>query len=122
MSDGSSVSQSAVAPPTSPTSSAAPVGISSPDEVMEQLLHHQLEELESSHRHDDVTQDDTGDITMHMYGHIGSSLSSVDSLTPADGVQGKKEEEEVGSDEPVESKETEPVPPLKGKVINLLLV
>ena len=122
MSDGSSVSQSAVAPPTSPTSSAAPIGISSPDEVMEQLLHHQLEELESSHRHDDVTQDDTGDITMHMCGHIRSSLSSVDSSAPADIVQGKKEEEEVGSDELVGSKETKPAPPLKGETINLLLV
>jgi hypothetical protein len=86
---------------------------------MEQLLHHQLEELESSHRHDDVTQDDTGDINMHMCSHIGSSLSSA---APADSVEGKKEVEEVGRDEPVKSKETEPTPPLKGESINLMLI
>ena len=109
------MSRSTAAPPTSPTSSAPPVSVSSPDEVMEQLLHHQLEELESSHRHDDVTQDDTEDINVHMCSPVGSSLSSVDGSTPADSVQDKKEEEEVGSDEPVKSEQSEPTPPLEGE-------
>lgn len=126
MSDESSVSQSAVAPPTSPTSSAAPISISSPDEVMEQLLHHQLEELESSHRHDDVTQDDTEDITIHICSH---SLNSVDvsipagtvrgdkeQCTPADSVKVDKEQEEVGgNNEPAKTEETESTPPLEGE-------
>ena len=116
VSDESSVSQSAAAPPTSPTSSGAPVSISSPDEVMEQLLHHQLEELESSHRHDDVTQDDTEDINAHLCSHVVSSLGSLAVSAPADSVQGKNKEEEVGgSDEPVKSEETEPTPPVEGE-------
>ena len=111
------MSQSTAAPPTSPTSSAPPVSISSPDEVMEQLLHHQLEELESSHRHDDVTLDDTEEINARnvMCSHVGSSLSSADGSTPADSVQDKKEEKEVGSDGPLKNEQPEPTLPLEGE-------
>ena len=122
ISDETSVSQSATAPPTSPTSSA-PVSISSPDEVMEQLLHHQLEELESSHRHDDVTQDDTEDINVHVCSHDGSIFSGhghPEGSTPADNVQDKMEE--VVTDEPVKSEEPKPKPPLKGECQTISIV
>ena len=116
VSDESSVSQSTAAPPTSPTSSSPPVSISSPDEVMEQLLHHQLEEIESSHRHDDVTQDDTEDINVHVCSH-GGSLSGVGGSIPANNVQEERKEEEVKTDESVKSEESKSAPPLEGEYL-----
>lgn len=110
----SSASKSVDAPPTSPTS-ASPVTISSPDEVMEQLLHHQLEELESSHRHDDVTKSDIEDVALHICGHNESILSSVDVPTSADNNQNKNGEKRVVSDEPVKSEEPKPTPSLEGE-------
>lgn len=115
VSDESSVSQPSAAPPTSPTSSSPPVTISSPDEVMEQLLHHQLEEIESSHRHDDVTQDDTEDINMHMCSHGGSGLSGIGGTIPANSILEEREKEVVKTDESVKSEESKSAPPLEGE-------
>ena len=93
----------AAAPPTSPTSSGH-MTISSPDEVMEQLLHHHLEEIEMKQRELEASEEREREITgMESLGYsihrIGGSEGErrVD-IIPSGGHVGKEEEGERGTE------------------------
>lgn len=71
------------APPTSPTSSDH-VTISSPDEVMEQLLHHHLQALENQHLLESSALGDSGH-TEEDYHGLSSTISTGQGMGRDDG-------------------------------------
>lgn len=116
-----SESQAVTAPPTSPTRS--PLTISSPEEVMEQLLHHHLEDLESKRSFDDPAHNDAEGVHVHVHGHSstlgnGSEVAIGDSTSEAvysDGDNALNKEEEAVPEESVESEAVKAKLPSEGK-------